>query len=492
MDSKHCITSDLTFEELLVLKLINAISNQLKPKKMNKLLKYTYLTAIGMTLLSSCDQRLEVAPTQTIDENLALGTSRDVEVTLIGCYDGLQDVDLYGGAIQYTADLYGDGGDMRFGGTFANLLEIFNKQLTTANSTATATWVDAYNTINRCNNVLSALDKVDQAKRNRIEGEARFIRGSLYFELVRLYAKAWGDGDNAANPGVPLVLTPTRAISEENYRKRNSVAEVYTQAIDDLMKAESLLPATNTIYATKNAAAAQLSRIYLMQSNFAGARDAANRVITSGTQRLVTPFSALFYTFLRNGGANPAEYIFAMTVTTQDGVNGMNTYYGTTVSSIPGTAGRGDFRIQPQHLALYEAGDTRGEFFIKPTSQTYTQKHIDRYGNVPVIRLAEMYLTRAEANFRLGTTVGAAPLADINVIRTRAGLKALTEVTLPVIMKERKLELAFEGHLLHDIKRTKGMAGTLNFNDARLIFPIPQREMDADAKFKQLTQNAGY
>jgi tetratricopeptide (TPR) repeat protein len=272
----------LAFEELLVLKLIKAISNQLKPKKMNKLLKYTFLTAIGMTLLSSCDQRLEVAPTQTIDENLALGTSRDVEVTLIGCYDGLQDVDLYGGAIQYTADLYGDGGDMRFGGTFANLLEIFNKQLTTANSTATATWVDAYNTINRCNNVISALDKVDQAKKNRIEGEARFIRGSLYFELVRLYAKAWGDGDNAANPGVPLVLTPTRAISEENYRKRNSVAEVYTQAIDDLMKAESLLPATNTIYATKNAAAAQLSRVYLMQSNYASARDAANRVITLG------------------------------------------------------------------------------------------------------------------------------------------------------------------------------------------------------------------
>ncbi len=457
---------------------------------MNRLLKYSFFTAAALTLLSGCDQKLNVAPTQSIDDVAALSTSKDVEVTLIGCYDGIQDGDVYGGAFQYVSDLYGDAGEIRFGGTFANLLEIFDKQLTTANSTASTTWIDTYNAINRCNNVLSALDKVEEAKKARIEGEARFIRGALYFELVRLYAKTWGDGDNAANPGVPLVLEPTRSVTDADYRKRNSVAEVYAQVLDDLTKAENLLPVSNTIYATKNAAAGMLARVYLQQGNYASARDAANRVITSGRQRLVTPFSSLFYTSLRNGGANPAEYIFSTTVTAQDGANSLNTFYGTAISSIPGTAGRGDFRILPAHRALYQAGDTRGEFFVTPPSNlTYTQKHLDRFGNVPIMRLAEMYLIRAEANFRLGTTVGAAPVADINMVRARAGATALTEVTITDILKERKLELAFEGHNLHDIKRLKGKVGALDFNSPRLIFPIPQREIDAN---KQLTQNAGY
>lgn len=456
---------------------------------MNKIFKYSFLTAAALTLLSGCDEKLNVLPTQSIDDVAALSTSKDVEVTLIGCYDGIQDGDVYGGAFQYVSDLYGDGGEIRFGGTFANLLEIYDKQLTTANSTAAATWIDSYSAINRCNNVLSALDKVEEAKKARIEGEARFIRGALYFELVRLYAKTWGDGDNASNPGVPLVLTPTRSVTDADYKKRNSVAEVYAQAIDDLTKAEGLLPATNTIYASKNAASGMLARVYLQQGNYAAARDAANRVITSGRQRLVTPFSSLFYTYLRNGGANPAEYIFSMTVTAQDGTNSLNTYFGVTVGSIPGTAGRGDFRILPAHRALYGTGDTRGDFFQAANNQTYSQKHLDRFGNVPIMRLAEMYLIRAEANFRLGTTVGAAPLADVNTIRTRAGAAPLAEVAIADILKERKLELSFEGHTLHDIKRLKGKAGTLDYNSPRLILPIPQREIDAN---KQLTQNVGY
>lgn len=456
---------------------------------MNRLFKYSFLTAAALTLLSGCDQKLDVAPTQSIDDVAALSTSKDVEVTLIGAYDGIQDGDVYGGAFQYVSDLYGDAGEIRFGGTFANLLEIFDKQLTTANSTASTTWIDSYNAINRCNNVLSALDKVDEDKKARIEGEARFIRGSLYFELVRLYAKTWGDGDNAANPGVPLVLVPTRSVTDADYRKRNSVAEVYAQVLDDLTKAENLLPATNTIYAAKNAAAGMLARVYLQQGNNASARDAANRVITSGRQRLVTPFSSLFYTSLRNGGANPAEYIFSTVVTAQDGANSLNTFFGVTVGSIPGTAGRGDFRILPAHRALYGAGDTRGDFFQAANNQIYTQKHLDRFGNVPIMRLAEMLLIRAETNLRLGTTVGADPLVDINAIRARAGATALTAVTIADILKERKLELAFEGHTLHDIKRLKGKVGALDYNSPRLIFPIPQREIDAN---KELTQNVGY
>lgn len=449
---------------------------------------YSLVFSASLLLMNGCASKLDVAPTQDIDEEAALTTSRDVEVTLIGAYDGLQDNDVYGGGFQYSSELLGNSDELGFGGTFQNLLEMYNKEITTANATALLTWQDSYVAINRCNNVLSALDLVDEDKRDRIEGEAKFIRGSLYFDLVRLYAKTWGDGDNAQNPGVPIVLTPTRVVTDADKKGRNSVAEVYAQALEDLTSAKALLPETNTIYANKYAASAQLSRIYLMQSNFAAARDEANAVIQSGNFPLAADFESLYFTFLDNGGANPAEYIFAMIVTQQDGVNDMNTFFGTTIDDIPGTAGRGDIRVTAKHRALYEEGDVRGDFFVT-TNNTFTKKHLDNYGNVIQFRAAEMYLTRAEANFRLGTVIGATPLADINRIRARAGLKAATAVTLQSILKERHLELAFEGHMLHDIKRNKLNVGTLPYNSPKLIMPIPQREIDVNPK---LVQNEGY
>ena len=443
-----------------------------------------------LTTFNGCEKRLEVAPTQTIDQTTALNASKDVEAALIGAYDGLQSGDSYAGGFQYTSEILAAvATDVRFGGTFANLQELYRKEITTINATAEGLWLRSYVVINRVNNVLANLDKVTEAKRSRVQGEALFIRGAMYFEMVRLYGKQWGDGNNASNPAVPIILTPTTAVTEASKVPRSSVAEVYAQAIDDLTKSEAALPVANSFYANKSVAAAILARLYLQQGNFAAARDAANRVITSGRYRLVTPFAAAFNSKLTNGGANPAEYVFAVQVNDQDGVNAMNTYFGTTIGSIPGTAGRGDMRVQPAHIALYEAGDARGAFFIRPSSNTFTYKFLDRFGNVPVVRLSEMLLTRAEANFRLGTTIGATPAADVNAIRVRAGLKDLTTVTLAAILRERRLELAFEGHALHDIKRTGGTVGTLPFNSPKLILPVPQRERDV---FPALVQNEGY
>jgi hypothetical protein len=147
--------------------------------------------------------------------------------------------------------------------------------------------------------------------------------------------------------------------------------------------------------------------------------------------------------------------------------------------------------VRPEHIALYEAGDARKTFFSNSGGSDYTSKHNSRFANVRVIRLAEMYLIRAEANFRLGTTVGDSPLNDVNRIRTRAGLPALTagELTLARILRERKLELAFEGQALHDIKRLQGTVGGLPWNSPKLVFPIPEREIIANPN---LTQNEGY
>ncbi len=101
-----------------------------------------------------------------------------------------------------------------------------------------------------------------------------------------------------------------------------------------------------------------------------------------------------------------------------------------------------------------------------------------------------MFLTRAECNLRLGQQVGASPVADINAVRQRAGLPPLTTVTLNDILRERKLELAFEGHQIHDLKRNRlPVNATFNFNSNALVLPIPQREIDTN---KNLVQNPGY
>ncbi|MBK6390478.1 MAG: RagB/SusD family nutrient uptake outer membrane protein [Saprospiraceae bacterium] len=80
---------------------------------------------------------------------------------------------------------------------------------------------------------------------------------------------------------------------------------------------------------------------------------------------------------------------------------------------------------------------------------------------------------------------------DINTLRSRAGAASLTQANLSLdkILLERKLELAFEGLLLQDVKRLKLAIGGLNPSDPKLILPIPQREIDTN---KSLVQNSGY
>ncbi len=455
---------------------------------MNTHIKNSLLIGVGVLCLTACADRLNVQPTQDIDATQALASEQDVQITLTGAYDGIGDGNVYGGAIQYTGDLLGDNRDVVFGGTFTTLDELWRKTITTTNVDVRDLWLDSYRAINRANTVLANLDKVSETNRPSIEGQARFIRGVLYFELVKSFGKSFNDGTPAQNLAVPLVLTPTGSVTEADNRTRNSVAEVYAQVLDDLTKAEQLLPKNptgvfktaligNAGAATKGAAQAMLARVYLQQQNFAGARDAANRVIMDGTFSLAPTFADVF------NDTSP-EQIFKIVVTDQDGVNNLNTFYASNRNS-----GRGDIRIQTKFLDLYGTTDVRGSFITRVNNNVFTSKFNDLYGDVPVVRLAEMYLARAEANLRLSTSVGATPLADVNRIRARSRATQLTAVTLAAILLERRLELAFEGQQVADIKRTAGTVGSTAFNANNLVLPVPQREIDTN---KSLVQNPGY
>lgn len=454
--------------------------------------KKTILLASALSIglwLTSCNNKLDIKPLNSVATSQALSTAADLDALLVGAYDGLSNINLYGGSLIRDGELLGEvpnTGDVLWTGTFVAPQQIYTKNILVNNDQADVTWTNAYRTINICNTVLANLNLALADDRDRIEGEAKFIRGSLYFELVRFYAKTWGDGDASSNPGVPIVTTPTVNLDESSNVLRSSVADVYNQVLNDLVDAESKLPETNSFFATQGAAAAQLSRVYLQKADYPSAAAAANRVITSGTYRLVD-IESVFDTREFQNGVNTDETIFAIQITDQDGTNDLNTFYGSTDEG-----GRGDIEITQNFLDQFEPNDQRSQlFYTDAVDAVRTIKFRNQYGNIQVFRLAEMYLTRAEANFRAGTSVGASPLDDVNTIRERAGATPLTagELTLDAILKERRLELAFEGTYIHDLKRTKSSVGNRPYNDPKLIFPIPLREVTTNPK---LVQNQGY
>ena len=453
----------------------------------NKILSILFISAT--LIISSCSKELNTTPFNNIDQTNALKASSDVEGLLVGAYSDLGKADLYGGGAFVTADLLGDFNEISWAGTYQGMTQIKNKTIPVDNLFVERTWTNSYAVINDVNNVLNSISVVQSAKRNKVEGEAKFIRGSVYFDLVRLFAKAWNDGDPTTNDGVPLKLTPSLELSgNADQLPRNKVAEVYNQVIKDLTEAEAKLPVTNGFFATKYSAAAMLARVYLQKGDFINARDAANRVISSGKYKLTQAnadgiIEEFLYTRAK-ATDNTTEDIFAIQVTTTAGVNTFQTFYSEL--------GRGDISVNTAHTDLYQNGDLRLNLI---NGDGYVAKFDNVYGNVPIIRLAEMYLIRAETNFRLNSAVGATPASDVNTIRNRAGLNSLLLVNLEAILKERRIELSFEGFALHDIKRlgfTTGHftgGGGLPFNSPKLVFPIPKRDIIINPK---LTQNIGY
>lgn len=231
-------------------------------------MKKTYIykilfVSILLGSASSCKKPLDIDPKDTVEQSLALTTSKDVEVALVGAYSDLGNSTFYGGNPFIMTDFLANTTAVNWGGTFEELTQMISKSILKSNTFVDNAWSRGYKTINDVNNVLSAIDKVDAAKKTAVIGGAKFIRGAVYFDLVRLFAKAYNDGNPAANLGVPIVLTPTKELTDASYISRATVTAVYQQAITDLTDAEAALPASNGFFATKYAAAGMLARLYL-------------------------------------------------------------------------------------------------------------------------------------------------------------------------------------------------------------------------------------
>jgi hypothetical protein len=465
---------------------------------MMKNIKYSIiaLSTIVMLYNSGCQKQLDIKPHDTVESDQALKTSKDVQGVLIGAYTAAGLRNLYGGRLQSTTDFLADDGDFSYQGTFSDYTELDNKRITINNAFVQGVWDDGYNTIGVCNTVLANLNLVDAANKTKVEGEAKFLRGMTYFDLARAFGKAWNDGSPTTNLAVPLVLTPTTSIPGIQKVKRNTVAEIYAQAIADLTTAETNLEAGKSVYASSSSASAVLARIYLTQEKFEQAEAEATKIIDAGDFALVKNFTEEFQKPAQATHVfNSTEDIFAIQISSQSGFNALNEVYASS-----DFAGRGETFIYPQHFDRYEAGDDRANEF---TEDPFTTKFNNNFGNVITIRLAEIYLIRAEARVRKTTPnlVGAA--ADINVVRNRAKLANTTAKTatalFDAVKKERRVELPFEGFRLGDLKRYKESTHSIDgdgnpvetflWNSAKLIFPIPKRERDANPN---LTQNEGY
>lgn len=458
-------------------------------------MKKIFLIGASLVLLAACNKKLDIEPTQSVSETDVFTSDANVKKALNGAYDAASNGYVFGGDMMLYSELLASeaaGGELRWDGTFNQPREVFNKSILTNNSYVTGTWTNAYDAINICNNILANLSVVNESDRAQVEGEALFLRGSLYFNMVELFAKPYSAGNVTTALGLPIITTPTVGnVTEVNYVPRSTLQQTYDLIIADLTKAKAQLSGDRSIYATTWAAAGMLSRVYLQTADYQKAAEEANYVISESDLFLVD-YEAAF-----NNTENSDEDLFAIQVSSQDGANDMQLFWSIREYG----ARSGDVDVLQKHLNLYpgQADDARFNLFYKDGSVWRSGKWKFQYRNLSMLRLAEMYLTRAEANFRLNpdpnaSAVGdASPLDDITAIRERAGYATTTEayITLDNIILERKLELAHEGQAIQDIKRLKRSIGSIPYDDNSLVFPIPIREINAVGA-STLVQNDGY
>lgn len=446
-------------------------------------MKNIIILSVFTFLVTGCSKQLEVKPLQSVDESLVFTTDANIKAALNGAYDIISGGYLLGGDLQLYSELLGADGEITWVGTYNQPDEIYQKEILTNNSYVRDTYLEGYRAINICNNIIANIEIVDEDDRDAVKGQALFIRGLMYFELAEMYALPYSAGNVATNMGLQIVTTPTvnGEITDLNKVPRSSVKETYDQVVADLTAAKPVIQGKKGVYGNQFAVSAVLSRVYLQMANYAGARDEANFVITNSAASLESNYAGAF-----NNTAPSSEDIFVLPITAQDGTNDLWLFFST----LDNGARDGDVEIEQKHVDLYDPADERGAFFYVDDNGIYRSGKWElQYKNLPVIRLAEMYLTRAEANFRLGTSVGATPAQDLNKITQRAGLSPVP-ATLANILYQRRLELAQEGQRIQDIKRLMQSVDGFAFDANELVFPIPLREVNAGAGV--LKQNPGY
>lgn len=480
------------------------------------------ISIIFLSLITfyACEDFLDLQPSS---QSVAVGnvsgdsvlykSASEVEAALAGVYADYKneywELDYFVNGDAQSDDAYaGADNPMNF--------QIDEFRINATNTNVSRDWGYLYSTVGKANSVYNNVDNVPDLaddRKNQIKAEAAFIRAMMYFQLVQI----WGD--------VPLQLTEVRTVSAEVlpeiyallFPARASTAEVYEQIIADLELAVLHVPLTaiNKGFATQGAANAMLAKVYatVQPVQWDKVLQYCDAVM-SGGYSLLPEYDQLW----DNLHENSSESIFEIN------------YEGTPSSHNWGASmfrGLDWKKFNTPSNDLVNAFDQEGDLIRKNSSIIFldvsgrwsdpywtqvTFPFINKYRiftgsssqNYIILRLADIILLKAESLNATGNVSGAAAL--VNQIRERVDLAPTTasgqqEMQL-AIEKERRLELAFEGHRWWDLKRTgraievmnnaKGPDGAslgYSVTEEKLLWPLPQAERD---KNPNLTQNPGY
>lgn len=454
--------------------------------EMKKNIFKTIILLATATSLSSCDSKLELYPQDAVAPE-QVGGAEGVKL-LNGIYDAFQNGNLGSGYayLSYvTEDLSAD--NLKYRATFFQHGEIDNNAILVDNVLVSRYFSFPYVAIQRANDlieIVNAASNIDDATKNKLLGGAYYFRAYGYYRLVTIFG------------AVPIVKN--RDIVE---LPRNSVDEVYAQIIDDLQASiANPAPFVNSNEVSADAAKALLARVYMIRGDKANAKKYAQEVINSGKFAIDSNYGSMF-----SSPYESKEHIFKIVNTPTEGSNALD--YFLQHPNMPG-GGRAELPVDESLVAAYEVGDARKAASIQeikaPTANAgwYAKKYQDAAGNGAhpfyISRLAEMYLIVAECDV---TTSPTNALAAINTVRKNRGVKELSSITLNDIIKERRVEFAFENLRWSDMRRTpspsnpsKSMAQVYleskgrSINDA--IYPIPQSAINTNPKL--LPNNTGY
>jgi hypothetical protein len=393
-------------------------------------------------------------------------------------------------------------------------------------------WTNAYITINRANIVLDRVPPIvmDTVQRNRVLGEAHYLRALMNFELVRLF------GD------VPLIQHEAKSVADAQVA-RSPAAQVYASIISDLQSAAATLPASysgsDLGRATSGAALSLLAKVYLNQKDYNNAAKYAGQVITSGRYSLNANWLDNFK--ISREFISP-ESIFEINYGAPEqtaGVVGSIFTLFTLPSGFKGGDAYGLIQVNPQLMALYAAGDQRGAgatymtspytdamgrtstwgvpngaAFHKWLDETNTKDMTARSwqqqpNNWIIQRYADVLLIYAEAVNAGGTATAGSADAALNQVRSRAGIPTVTGLSAAAlsdsIRVERRRELAFEGQRWFDLSRWGVLDATIRAKTAQMqalqpgettvhgvtssLYPIPNGQINNN---NLLTQNPGW
>lgn len=471
-----------------------------------KVLNYTYILLL-IAAFVSC-KKLEEKPASLFTTDQFYKTQEDAIAAVNSIYQGGLNnggITMYNRLFHLGMEIMSDDAIAGKRVTNADVRSIAVLNHSTTNDRVDELWKEHYIAINRANIAIDRIPLIDMdvTLRTRLVNEAKFLRGLLYFNLVRL----WGE--------VPLVLHEVTSLDPSSIHVAKSPVEtIYTQVITDLTDAEKLPPVmggADAGRATGGAAKSILAKVYLTRKEWEKAAAKSLEVINGPYgYDLFEDYADVFRAETKNG----KEHIFSAQCKSFVNGQGNRLASSATPVGIPGIPAAGtDEPLLPSTYALYDVKDKRRDvtFFTQIVSPTNGKlykfeprffKYFDPSTilnptesprNIPVIRFAEVLLIYAEAVNEASGPGGA--YEAINRVRKRAGLDPLSGLDQnsfrEAVYLERRLELMFEFQRWFDLIRTKRMitalhaAGKTYASEKHYLHPIPQREIDLNPKLEQ-------